>query len=106
MTGIQPPQIRLEWNDVPDGMGSEFGDGPLYYSESENCEIKGFTGLFKPAEGKSGVNAASGSGQNVTSVYHVTNDLRLGQMSSLILPMVLRTGERAVHTCRTSWKAG
>ena len=77
---------KTEWNDVPDGMGTEFGDGPLYYSESENCEIKGFTGLFKPAEGKSGVNAASGSGQNVTSVYHVTNDLRLGQMSSLILP--------------------
>ena len=77
---------KTEWNDVPDGMGTEFGDGPLYYSESENCEIKGFTDLFKPAEGKSGVNAASGSGQNVTSVYHVTNDLRLGQMSSLILP--------------------
>ena len=77
---------KTEWNDVPDGMGTEFGDGPLYYSESENCEIKGFTGLFKPAEGKSGVNASDGGGGQVQSVYHVTGDLRLGEMSSLILP--------------------
>lgn len=78
---------KTKWDDVPEGMGTEFGgDGPYYYTKGENCEIKGYTEMQVPASGKGGVNAAGGEGSQVTSVYHVTDDLRTGQDASLIMP--------------------
>lgn len=79
--------IETTWNDIPKGMGVEFGDvGPYYYTEGENCKILGLTELQTPATGTGGVNAAAGGGSHVESVYEVIGDLRAGKDSSLILP--------------------